>query len=82
MTPEQVQIVGLGSQDASRQTLPLFGESVMAGFPSPADDYVGQQLNLHEHLVEHPGQGGAPSVEILCRQRLGGLLKHYCRAAA
>jgi DNA polymerase V len=54
MTPEQAKIVEMGSQNATGQALPLFGGRVMAGFPSPADDYVDQQLDLHEHLVEHP----------------------------
>ncbi len=35
-------------------TLPLMTTSVMAGFPSPADDYVDEELNIHELLVEHP----------------------------
>jgi len=32
--------------------LPLFGSKVQAGFPSPADDYVAEQLDLHELLVK------------------------------
>jgi DNA polymerase V len=31
---------------------PLFGSKVQAGFPSPADDYVTAQLDLHELLVK------------------------------
>ena len=33
---------------------PLFLAGVRAGFPSPADDYIEQQLDLNEHLVAHP----------------------------
>ncbi|HEX2915339.1 MAG TPA: translesion error-prone DNA polymerase V autoproteolytic subunit [Chloroflexia bacterium] len=33
---------------------PLFLSTVQAGFPSPADDYIDQELNLHELLVSHP----------------------------
>jgi DNA polymerase V len=33
---------------------PLFAVRVPAGFPSPADDYVDQKLDLNTHLVEHP----------------------------
>ena len=33
--------------------LPLFGHSVRAGFPSPADDYVSEALDLNEHLIAH-----------------------------
>jgi DNA polymerase V len=34
--------------------LPLFGTSVEAGFPSPADDYLKCSLDLNERLVRHP----------------------------
>lgn len=34
--------------------LPLFLESVSAGFPSPADDYMEGQLNLNDLLVRNP----------------------------
>jgi DNA polymerase V len=37
-----------------RCALTFYATRAAAGFPSPADDYVDQQLNLHEHLVEHP----------------------------
>jgi len=32
----------------------LFLSSVKAGFPSPADDFMEQQLDLNEHLIQHP----------------------------
>jgi DNA polymerase V len=32
---------------------PLFAHSVRAGFPSPADDYVAEALDLNEHLISH-----------------------------
>lgn len=32
---------------------PLFGHTVKAGFPSPADDFVETWLDLNEHLIEH-----------------------------
>jgi len=34
--------------------LPLAGARVKAGFPSPADDYIEDRLDLNEHLVAHP----------------------------
>ena len=34
--------------------LPLFGSRISAGFPSPADDYVEDMLDLQKLLVEHP----------------------------
>lgn len=33
--------------------IPLFSHSVRAGFPSPADDYVSEALDLNEHLIAH-----------------------------
>ena len=35
-------------------SLPLYGSSVQAGFPSPADDYIEGKLDLNTHLVKHP----------------------------
>lgn len=35
-------------------SLPFFSHSVRAGFPSPADDYLEQALDLNEHVIQHP----------------------------
>jgi DNA polymerase V len=37
-----------------RIDLPLFLESVSAGFPSPAEDYLEGRLDLNEHLIRNP----------------------------
>lgn len=37
-----------------RPVLPLYLNPVAAGFPSPADDYVEDGLDLHAHVVRHP----------------------------
>jgi DNA polymerase V len=34
--------------------IPFFLSSVQAGFPSPADDYSEQNLNLHDYVVKRP----------------------------
>ena len=34
--------------------LPLFLNKVPAGFPSPAEDYIEQKLNVQELLVKRP----------------------------
>lgn len=34
--------------------LPLFSDLVPCGFPSPAQDYVEQRIDLNELLVSHP----------------------------
>jgi len=33
---------------------PLFLSRVSAGFPSPADDYLEQSLDLNQHLISNP----------------------------
>ena len=38
---------------ALRQSFPLYASKVPAGFPSPADDYVDQRMDLND-LVERP----------------------------
>ncbi|MEJ2754263.1 MAG: translesion error-prone DNA polymerase V autoproteolytic subunit [Gammaproteobacteria bacterium] len=35
-------------------TLPIYLSTVSAGFPSPADDYLDQQLDLNEYLIKKP----------------------------
>ena len=32
----------------------VYEGGVSAGFPSPADDYLDVDLNLHQYLVKHP----------------------------
>ena len=33
---------------------PLLNDSVSAGFPSPADDYTEENIDLNEHLISNP----------------------------
>ena len=33
---------------------PIFVDSVSAGFPSPATDYMESKLDLNEYLIKHP----------------------------
>jgi len=35
-------------------SVPLFNDLVPCGFPSPAQDYVEREFNLHELMVQHP----------------------------
>lgn len=35
-------------------SLPLYGSKVIAGFPSPADDYLEGSLDLNEYLIDNP----------------------------
>ena len=41
-------------ENGTSYTLPLYGCSVRAGFPSPADDYIEMHLDLNSYLVQHP----------------------------
>lgn len=38
----------------SRVVRPLFSSGVSAGFPSPAEDYIEQRLDLNELLIQNP----------------------------
>lgn len=38
----------------NKMTRPLYCGKVPAGFPSPADDHIERELDLHELLIEHP----------------------------
>lgn len=35
-------------------SIPMFSDSVQAGFPSPAEDHMDMDLNLNDHLVQNP----------------------------
>ena len=42
------------SDTPSALTRPLYLALVAAGFPSPADDHLDRDLDLHELLIQHP----------------------------
>ena len=39
---------------AKKFRIPLLNDSVSAGFPSPADDYTEENIDLNEHLISNP----------------------------
>ena len=39
--------------EAPRRAIPVMSHRVPAGFPSPADDYVQDRVDLNEHLILH-----------------------------
>jgi DNA polymerase V len=41
-------------EDSSSIKIPIFVSNISAGFPSPADDYIEDVIDLNKHLVEHP----------------------------
>lgn len=44
----------LKHQIKKRILVPLVGDSVTAGFPSPAGDFIERSLDLNEYLITHP----------------------------
>ena len=40
--------------DNTKQETPLVYPNVSAGFPSPADDFFQEKLDLNTYLIEHP----------------------------
>jgi hypothetical protein len=40
--------------DVSTMLLPVAGHVVHAGFPSPADDFLVQRIDLTRELITHP----------------------------
>jgi DNA polymerase V len=40
--------------DQGAQPIPLYASHVKAGFPSPAEDYAEQHLDLNSHLIQRP----------------------------
>lgn len=41
-------------ENSQDQPLPLFLSPVHAGFPSPADDFIEESINLNKELIAHP----------------------------
>ena len=42
------------TDSAKKRITPFFLDSVSAGFPSPATDYMETKLDLNEYLIKHP----------------------------
>ena len=40
--------------EATLLSIPMFSDSVQAGFPSPAEDHLDLDLNLNDYLVQNP----------------------------
>ncbi|WP_104202782.1 LexA family protein [Billgrantia saliphila] len=52
--PPALPVVGRASAPTGAHGLPLLGCRVRAGFPSPADDHLDVDLNLHDYVVRRP----------------------------
>jgi DNA polymerase V len=52
---EELKVIDIKIPGESRKlSLPLFLESISAGFPSPAEDYLEQKLDLNKYLIKNP----------------------------
>ncbi|WP_417223267.1 translesion error-prone DNA polymerase V autoproteolytic subunit [Amphritea sp.] len=50
----QISFLGHSRCPSTLIKVPLFMSRVMAGFPSPAQDYIERTLDLNELCIEHP----------------------------
>ena len=48
------QVLDFFDSATKRFRIPLLNDSVSAGFPSPADDYTEENIDLNEHLISNP----------------------------
>lgn len=53
-TPAALDGVALPALDPAPLPLPLFGNRIAAGFPSPAEDYIEDRIDLNAQLVRNP----------------------------
>lgn len=49
-----VEFLGRADTTSAPQEFPLYTAAVAAGFPSAADDYVQERLDLNRALIQHP----------------------------
>ena len=40
--------------ESALSEIPVFSDSIQAGFPSPAEDYMDLDLNLQDYLIQNP----------------------------
>ncbi|HCA01142.1 MAG TPA: peptidase S24 [Halomonas campaniensis] len=46
--------VGSAALNPAPQPVPMFTSAVRAGFPSPADDHLDAEMDLHGYVVKRP----------------------------
>ncbi len=56
MAGKEIQILDIRSvsRKADSASFPLVSAKVKAGFPSPAEDFIEQRIDLNKELIEHP----------------------------
>jgi DNA polymerase V len=50
----RARLIGPAAIDPVCLRIPMSGISARLGFPSPADDFLDDSIDLHEHLVRNP----------------------------
>ena len=50
----KAHFIGATAIDTARVYLPMLGASARLGFPSPADDFLDDSLDLNDYLVKNP----------------------------
>lgn len=50
----EIRAIAPASGEQNGDELPLAYPNVAAGFPSPADDFFVEKLDLNSHIIEHP----------------------------
>ncbi|MDO4758867.1 MAG: translesion error-prone DNA polymerase V autoproteolytic subunit [Rikenellaceae bacterium] len=51
---ENIRLTIQAADTSSHEELPLVGSTIKAGFPSPADDFLEQPLDLNRALIHNP----------------------------
>ena len=51
---DDLKLTILSADTSSHEELPVVGATVKAGFPSPADDFLEQPLDLNRALIHNP----------------------------
>lgn len=54
LNTKSLRLINISALKMTSRPIPFFITGVSAGFPSPADDYIEKQLDLHDLIVKHP----------------------------
>ena len=54
MTDTDVSIKIYNSDQTTQMPLPYANQGIQAGFPSPAQDYISETIDLNQELIHHP----------------------------
>ena len=54
ISPKKEKLIFYSLKNDNLKKIHIYEGGVTAGFPSPADDYLDIDLNLHKYLVKHP----------------------------